>query len=374
MPDLTLRARRNETPNKHGGFMNWKFDSLLHFITIADTNQPLKEVSYQELVCKWKEHHLNSLSLTTQIRYHRCLNGPLIFFNNFQVKDITPILIDQWLDYIKKSNSSRTTRLSFSYELKLLKNILTFYREYYEVSNYDIPLRKRHMQKSQSNKKSVASKSKEITLSEFKKFVNHLPRFLQGLAQIQYFQALRISEVAALHWEDINLNEEAPANSYIRIQRSLKWINCQNLKLEDGFKNSKAHQGFKDIPLFPEAYDVIKKLKISILKEGKQLSGFVFLDKSMRESVERPLQYRKIQYLYDKAFYQARLNYTGTHIMRHGGSRRFFKVHSNYEIAKQFLGHSDVKTTMLYTPQANTELSLAIQAEWNKKNSSLSKL
>jgi len=147
----------------------------------------------------------------------------------------------------------------------------------------------------------------------------------------------------------------------MKIQCSLKWISRHETILENGFKNSKALKGFKELPLFPATYKTLIQLYQQQSKKRTTPKGLIFSchDKS-------PFIYRKIQYAFDKAFKKANLPYRGTHILRHGGSRRLFRRTANLETAKQLLGNTDIQTTMIYTNTQGEGLRLAARKEWRQ--------
>jgi integrase len=113
----------------------------------------------------------------------------------------------------------------------------------------------------------VYQTKKDISEDELELFIEQLIKLPDGLmfscmAVIQFYQALRVSEVAALHWSDVDLNMNEPKQSKINIVRSVKWPRTDKIKqyIENNFKNSEANNGIKALPVFPRSFQAFKEL------------------------------------------------------------------------------------------------------------------
>ncbi len=337
--------------------------------SLTETNFEEPRV-FQDLLLMWRNRHVHELSSNTKIRY-RVIESAYDFFRGRRICDIRSQHVDIWLEImIRDSEEKRGKRQSFVYELKILKSIFRFYKESFESVRFEIPIRRRHFQRAVIPGKIKKVSSKNLTRKDFDLFRRSLiadsneGKTLARLATLHFLHALRISEAAALHWEDIYLDEKDPASSFLRIQRSYKWHTPRKAVLENGFKNSEANQGIKDLPLFPESYRMIMRMKNEKLRKGKTLKGLVF------HTAERtPFTYRMIQYAYDCAFKRQGLNFRGTHILRHGGCRDHYRKNENLEIAQQLLGNTNIKNTIIYTENKSEALAKSIRREWRKKKS-----
>lgn len=346
-----------------------------HFF--SDFDDPLLNVpeTFLELLHLWKHRHVRDLSINTRVRY-KTLEESFGFFHEHQVQAIRSQHIDLWLEImIRQSEERKGRRESFLYELRVLKSIFHFFKETFENVRFDIPIRERHFQRAVLPHRIKKARSKNLTHQQFKIFRQKLSRsqeeqpyngkILAQLATIHFFHALRISEVAAIHWEDIHLNTRSPSASFLRIQRSFKWLKAQEAKLEAGFKNSNATDGVKDLPLFRETYRIFRAMKRERMRQGKPLTGLIFHNEN-----GKPFSYRVIQYAYDCAFKKAGLDYSGTHILRHGGCRRLYRKTKNLETAQQLLGNTNIKNTIVYTETKGEALATAVRREWKSKRGS----
>jgi integrase len=183
-------------------------------------------------------------------------------------------------------------------------------------------------------------------------------KILWALSTVQYYQALRISEAAALFWEDIHLDMENPKNSRIKVNKAVFWPRVEKMKsfIKPGFKNDKSNGGVKEHPMFPETFKALKAIQM------EKSSGLIF------QWSGRHLEYREIQSAYDRAFKKLGLSYRGTHIMRHGGCRRVYNEEGgDLAVAQQLLGNSDLKSTLVYAKRSASALTEVAEKQWREK-------
>ena len=130
-------------------------------------------------------------------------------------------------------------------------------------------------------------------------FFNELSPFWRDFAETQFYMGARVSEVAGLQTDSIDIKEKV-----IRVQYVVVWT------------RSKKFDYLKEVPKNGEiSYaSMNSKLKEIIGRRMASISnGFLFHKEG------KPLDYRKIQHQYNKALKRAGLldKYSSTHIMRH---------------------------------------------------------
>jgi integrase len=253
-----------------------------------------------------------------------------------------------------------------------LSAILRYYEDYHPDSIFRFPIKRRHWHDAQTGRKSTP-RPKDLTEEEFIQFRNELAKgryglLLAPLATLQYFEALRISEAAGIFFEDVRLNRVSREKSRIFIQRSVHYprVKGQESYVKPGFKNSKQFpDGVKELPMFPQTFEVLAPL-IS----GKE-RGLIF------QIENKPIEYRTIQYFYDKAFRNAGLPYTATHVLRHGWTREVYNRNPDLDTAKQLLGDTSDDAARVYAKRwagAITGVSNKIwaQPKWSENEASKS--
>ena len=217
--------------------------------------------------------------------------------------------------------------------------ILRYYENYFDDFDFRYPIKKRHRQDIKL-RDVFKTKAKDLPLKDFLIFRDQLRLGKYGkkmavMATLQYFQALRISEASAIHWEDVEMNFKNPEKSRLTIKRHLCWARTKTSisEVRPGFKNSRAIGGEKEMPVFPETFKALK----SIFQIG--VKDLIFLDEK-----DNFFSYKKIQNAYNRAFKLSGLNYTGTHVIRHGGCRNVFNETKDIGVAAQILGNVSMET------------------------------
>jgi len=292
---------------------------LLFFVLfIFDLGEQTQDFgpNFAEVVKSWKKRRFPQLAFTTRVAYEKLLR---LYFGSLMacpVRKITPARVDEWLDELKDPDNwtmQSRKRKDFRHELSLLSTILGYYDEFFDDEEFRFPIKRNRHKKAVKLGRGGAPKPKDLPESEFLLFRDELKQMPDGemwaaLATIQYFQAYRISEIAGLHYEDIDFDWENPYKSRIRVVRSVCWPRLKGHKpfIQEGFKNVDANDGMKEQPMFPETFAALAGL----YTEDKK--GLVFHLKG------EILEYRKIQSVYNRAFQRCGLPYTSTHVLRHG--------------------------------------------------------
>lgn len=320
----------------------------------------------RDIVDEWKSRKFSGFSSGTRIHYEQLIDLHFGSLMDLRVNAITPKTVDAWLAE-RKANVGQTwqsrNRKSFDHELTLLTVILRYYGEYHdEDTAFRLPIKDRHRKDSKLNV-DIREKSKDLTEAEFYRFRNKLVEcrngpMLAALAAFQFFQALRISEATALHWEDIKLNWKDPKESRVLIVRHVVFSRKTGMRSEivAGFKNSKANGGTKELPIFPGSFDALK----SIHAIGKK--GLVFHDEEGNF-----FEYSLLRNAYNRAFKKAGLPYSATHVMRHGRARAIVdETGGDFAVAGQILGNTDMQTIQTYAKRHKGALTKVAHELWRK--------
>jgi len=307
--------------------------------TSSDTSGGPK---FEAVIEMWKRAKWRVFAESTRLQYEKLINY-LEFFKGMDVRSITPVVIDQWLAELtseKVLKDQHSTRESYHHELTCLSGILRYYSEYHDDPAFAFPIKRRHW--ASAIVRRVRNKKKEpMTPTQFEEWVAQLRTQQNGLmketlARTQRSGALRISEATGIHWTDIDWEKR-----FVTIQRSVVWPRrkAELTFIQSGFKNGDR----KEVPLTPDAYRLLLELKL------QRRGPLVFHGEG------KPLEYRYIQYAYNRAFKQAGLPFSATHVMRRTGTSWVLdNSGGDVGLAKQILGNSDWATVSLYAKrQAN---------------------
>ncbi len=318
---------------------------------------------FKAVVQEWKKRIFPTLAESTQWQYEKIVRLYFGSLMDLSIHQITSQRLDQWIDELKaQAKRSTKGRKSFEHELGLLAIVFKYYGDYHEEDmHFRFPIKDRH-RKDIWLKVAKSHAPKDLSAEEFERFRKELLKGPNGelmavLATVQYFQALRISEAAAIDWEDVRLDAKSPFKSRLMICRSVVWPRKRGFEsyVKAGFKNSDSNGGVKEQPLFPEAFEALNAWK------GKgSKSGLVF------QVHGEHLEYRPIQYAYNRAFKQAGLPYRSTHVMRHGGCRNIYNEVPDTAVAQQLLGNTTLQATLVYAKRHAGALTRVAESHWER--------
>jgi integrase len=268
----------------------------------------IKTYTVEELVRDFKAKRYPFLSEGTIILYERRLGllGPLLLK---EVDSITPKDVSKWLDWLKHPErlaKARSSRISFEKELGTLSALLRWHLEENDESKLIFPIKRKHYERIQLRKR--PARNVVLSDSELDRWMTELKKgdpLYHVVAMVQVHQALRVSEVCAMKWNSLDLE-----NGRYEIREHVIWprVGGRAAKLVPGTKtNAEAYW----IPLWEEVQKVLRNLA------GQAGSELIFTKDGGL------LTYRQVQAAYDRAFERAGLPHRGTHVCRHTGSTLF---------------------------------------------------
>jgi len=317
--------------------------------------------TFSEVVSIFRESAYPSRARGTQIEYDKMLRLHFSMLMPLPVTSITPKVVDDWLRSLKKlvgRTPQSSKRVSFEKELDLLALILRYFDKYNDDLDFRFPIKQRHRE-DMFVRRSAGRADRDLPRAAFER-VRAQMASLYGdmwwtLFTVQWRQALRISEAAALHWEDVHLNFQDPSKSFVSVCRHIEWSKTRGVdsRVAPGFKNSASTGGKKVLPLFPESFEALSRLHFDGAK------GLVFKDKCSQF-----LEYRQIQWRYENAFAKAGVEYRGTHSLRHGGCREVYNQTGDLAVAGMLLGNQDSDTVKVYARRDPSALLRVAESAW----------
>lgn len=145
------------------------------------------------------------------------------------------------------------------------------------------------------------------------------------------YTGMRIGEICALKWEDIDLNKKT---IYIRHTLQRVYVNCKSTKiLIDAPKSEKS---LRSIPMSNLVYSKLKEIKENYRKEDFFLTG----------NSKHFLEPRGYQYTFKKCLEECRVHYRNFHCLRHTFATDCINVGMDVKSLSEILGHSDVSITL----------------------------
>ena len=170
-----------------------------------------------------------------------------------------------------------------------------------------------------------------IEQGKLNRVLNTLDDRLYGAAILMLETGMRVGEVLALTWDDVNWDRRA-----ISVGKTLVRLpNEQNNLFVQSSPKSKSSK--RTIPLNNKAIDVLSRLA----QETKG-SEFIFYDD---RSPSRPCTYDQLRFRLQAACEAAGVPYKGNHVFRHTFATNCYNRGCDVKILSKLLGHANVGIT-----------------------------
>ena len=294
-------------------------------------NNPYLEKKFAEVLTLWLKSNQLKVKGSTQTKYSYMINKHIEpILGRKRISTLTvPIINDFLLDKLNNGRLDGSGGLSQSY-VKTMAIIIESALNFAVAEGYCQPLR------NQIIKPSLVKKEMQIlSVSAQQHFeslaVNDINETITGIF-IALYTGLRIGEVCALSWDDIDLD-----NQIIHVRHTISRVGnyngtCYESALILDIPKTKA--SMRDIPISPLLLPVLIHMK------SQSISNYVISTQQNFTST------RTFDYRYKKLFRDFGLPEINFHSLRHTFATRCVEVGVDIKSLSQILGHSNVATTL----------------------------
>jgi integrase len=289
-----------------------------------------------------QQHHFPSLSTSTKqiwIRRYKLLQS----FEHLPMDKLTPSKVSEWVIYWVQYFSTEdyqslgrgtSGRCNLKNELNLLVSIFNWYKQSEqfekEAQPLTCPVKIKH--RKMGFIKPLPDKKKQIDLQDAFLFFQFLAPLYRDLAQMQFFTAGRVGEVAGIQWSNIDLK-----NRRLLIKETCVWDMSSKMFIE--LKKFPKNRETRVVFITDEIMQILERRK------AFRISGNDYLF-----HVEgKPLNYGTIQMNYREGQRRSGIPYTGTHILRHGMAKLARQVGGGLDAVLAMTGHKDLKLADHYS-------------------------
>lgn len=302
--------------------------------TYADTKRKLEVAKNSNLILRksttvntfgdllhyWLEFNSPKNKQTTQDKYEFLIAKHIVpELGKVKLSKISSAMINKFIDSkIKKFSNSyvRTMAIIMKSALELgIKERFVF------MPNLDI-----HLPKANKHELQVLSVTEFNLLEQY--ILNNLDFTTLGI-YISLYAGLRIGEVCALRWNDIDFE-----NRIIKVRSTVIRVKGANSKSYDEIGTAKTDASIRDIPI----YD---KLFIPLLKMRKLSNSPYVISEKMDFIKKRTFEYR-----YHKILKNAGIRDINYHALRHSFATRCIECGVDVKSLSEFMGHSNVSVTL----------------------------
>lgn len=274
------------------------------------------------------QNWLNSIKflvkISTYVHYLGIVKNhidPLL--GKFELHEINNEKIEQFINQKFENGLSNKTIRDM---IVVLKQILSY-------ANLSIKIK---MPKLKKNEVKILSKSEQKILE--KEILKRDTTIAYGVL-LSLYTGLRIGEVCALKWSDINLNKRI-----IKVNHTmLRVMDVENSsKTKIILEEPKTENSKREIPINKLLYEIFLKIK-------PKDSNTYFLT-GTKAYIEPRTYYNKFQ----KLLQDVNIKKYGFHTLRHTFATRCIEIGMDPKTLSEILGHSDVKVTLsLYVHPTN---------------------
>lgn len=285
-------------------------------------------ISYEDWAFSWMHDHQQVLKSSTYHTYFYKLTHyifPLIGHISLNELDDSTIqqAIDTW-----QSQGLKATTIHVLYQI--LKKSLN--EAYVQRKILHAPCQRIQLPKKKRNKGKALSKYHQ---SQLEKEAKTRPLY-QGLPVLLALHAgLRIGEIAALHWDDIDLDQRT-----IHIRRTYQRVPLMRMgeRTQLVLDQAKTDCSNRTIPMTYTLYKYLRRWK------KKAPGPFVCSNK------QKPTEPRVLTYYFHKIRQKCALFSVNFHQLRHTFATRCIEAKGDVASVSKLLGHTSTQTTLdIYT-------------------------
>ena len=292
-------------------------------LKLAKKELNLCDMTFRDLYKEFYEYKLDKVKKNTLYGYRKNI-GRLEYFMKIKIKDLSVKDYIFWRSTIVKLPLAIKTKNGY---YKLLKCILNYGVKWHDF-NFTSLFNK--MEKF-SDPNGMVKEMKFYTPDEFKKFISYEDDLEYiTLFKTLYFCGLRLGEISALTWNDIDFEKNT-----ININKAVTYIEGEYITTRP-----KTQTSIRTLPMPNSLVENYKEL----LKESKEYYGFksnwyVF-------GKHKPINADKLRHRKNELADKAGVKRIRIHDFRHSCASLLINNGANVMVVAKYLGHSKIDVTL----------------------------
>ena len=280
-----------------------------------------EEMNFERISAEWLEYKRNNVKESTYYNYMYNIERYLKpFFNQRNIDEI--LNYNDFIQELKEKYALETIKRI----VNVLKSILNYYQDEYNVI---LKTKKITLPKTEKRKVKILSHQEKEKLEKYCLEVNTLKSL--GII-ICLNTGLRIGEICALKWKNIDLEEKI-----IYIEQTIQRVYIkQDKKSKIIIDKPKSTYSIRTIPMNKKVYNILK----SIQKNYKE--NDFFLTGDSKKFVEP----RNYQHNFQVFLKNSKIKHYKFHSLRHTFATACIEVGMDIKSLSEILGHSNTTITL----------------------------
>lgn len=282
-----------------------------------------KRICFEEISKEWIDSKKNFIKTSTYCNYIYTIHKYLYpYFGGMKIRRLRKYNYNNIVDEMMEGLEAKTVRDI----INILKQILRFAQEEY---NCNIKYEKIQLPKIENNRIKVFNKNERTKIENYCIKIGTLKSY--GIL-ICLNSGLRIGELCALKWRDIDL-EERMIDVHDTLQRIYLKEEGKTKIIIDAAKTACS---IRSIPISDKLYNILKELSKKSKKDE------FFLTSSNKKYVEP----RSYQNIYKEILKKSKVKYKKFHTLRHTFATDCIEAGMDAKALSEILGHANVNITL----------------------------
>ena len=313
-----------------------KKNHLLASKKLTPTNT--SKLTLEDVIMQWKEEHYFHQKGSTILKYEFIINNHILpELGEFPISKVDRLVITKFFNRkLKEGRLDRTGGLEPTY-LKGIACILNSIMQFAAEQKYCEPIKVSFSMPKMTKKELVILGKEEQIKLETEILKNCSLTGFGILISLNF--GLRIGEVCALKWEDINLEQNC-----IHVRHTIARVPSSTGKTHLVVETPKTPSSIREIPIPLKLVDLFIKMR------KQAISEYVI---SNQEGFVSPRTY---EYRFHKLLDNYKIPQVNYHALRHTFATRCIEVGVDVKTLSEFMGHSSVTITLNTYVHSSMEL------------------
>ena len=280
-----------------------------------------EEMNFERISAEWLEYKRNNVKESTYYNYMYNIERYLKpFFNQRNIDEISNY--NDFIQELKEKYALETIKRI----VNVLKSILNYYQDEYNVI---LKTKKITLPKAEKRKVKILSNKEKEKLEKYCLEENTLKSL--GII-ICLNTGLRIGEICALKWKNIDLEEKI-----IYIEQTIQRVYIkQDKKSKIIIDKPKSSYSIRTIPMNKKVYNILKSIQKNYKENDFLLTG------ESRKFVEP----RNYQHNFQVFLKNSKIKHYKFHSLRHTFATACIEVGMDIKSLSEILGHSNTTITL----------------------------